>query len=817
MSRKNKPRSHTARPAGPAGGSTTHEGQVRAALLAGRFKDAIEQYKALLKVERRPEWIAALAEAYAGRAGELAMKGMVKEAIALWRTRAEACGTPLLGGPYVEWLLRSGQSEQMFALLADPQALAPERREWLEKELAAAALVAPDASIARLPAEMPLVRHRCAAQAALAAATTNDEPALDEALKAIAFRSPYRDLRPLLRAMALLRTDRQQAAALLDRVAAGGPFERLAAALRVAVLPSHEWLAGLRGLDDAARALVFDLAGCPDAQRMLVAELPRANDVPALFDLLIQHRRAIPEAQARAFCLRLLPHAPKQSSAFRSAFGSLPNVERDRLLALAAEVGRDYDEAEHLWLSVVDQWRLDPATRRRAAMVLRHLASDRHYCRGEADSSPDSPALAWLERSLDLDPTDRESELRLLQGLRERGDLKATRQRLDAALARFAGDSAVLLEAVQTAIDGGAFKKAIGLAKQVLASDPINPHVRSVIGQAHLSHARKQIAARQTKAALRELDQARTWLRATGDLVIAGVLRAMATDAPADGDPMLRQALVDLGGTALAKFQIAHEATRVGFAAATVLRRAGADLNVAPGPAELAALAHALNSLRADDPAARHALEPLVPMLHQAASSAQCSESELAIVCEAMLRHRRTDLVLRFAAQALKRWPGRPIFVYFDVVARYGHEPRRMPARDCDRLEDAIELAQEQGDRRTTTRIAELLDRTEGFGGDIDEPFSPFDPGLGAAMEAMLALGKEHEFLELAKHALGRDEVERLRRVIGGSDKQFAQALLGILLELLPTSPATAPHRARRAQQPRAQAADGRQRGLFDD
>ncbi len=818
MSRKNKPRSQAAVPAGHGG--ATDEGQARAALGAGRFKDAIEQYKALLKRERRPEWAAALADAYAGRAGQLAAKDMVKEAIALWRTRAEACGTPLFGGPYAKWLLQSGQVEQVFALLADRRSLAPEAREWLEAESAAAALVAPDTWIARLPADMPLVRHRAAAQAALAAATTNDEAALDQALKAIAFRSPYRDLRPLLRAMALLRTDRQQAAAMLDRVAGGGPFERLAAALRVAVLPGSEWLAGLRGLDEAARALVFDLAGCPEPQRALVADLLRANDAPTLLDVLTRYRRALPEAQARGLCRGLLPHAPRQLNAFQSAFGSLPEVERDRLLALAAEIGRDYDEATHYWWNVIHRWRSDPTTRRRAAMVLRHLASNRDFCEGEADASRTSPALDWLAQSLDLDPADRESELRLLRGLRERGDLKAARQRLDAALERFAGDIAVLLEAAQTAIAGGAFKKAIGLAKQVLASDPINPQVRRVIGQAHLSHARKQIAAHHLKAARRELDQARTWLRAAGDLATAGTLRALAAEVPAEGDLLLRQALADLGGTALAKFQIAHEATRVGFDAATVLRRAGADLNVVPGPAELATLARALNAMSADDRAARHALAPLAPMLLQAAASAQGSDSELALICEAMHRHHRHDLVLRFAAQALKRWPGRPVFVYFDVVARHEHQPWQMPERDCNRLEDAFELAQQQGDRRTAVRIGELLARVDGFDdddADDDDPLPPAPPGMRSALEAILASGGEQQFLEFARREIGRDEFERLRREVGGDDTQLARALLRIMIDLAPVASDTAPRGARRARQPRARPADARQRSLFDD
>jgi hypothetical protein len=820
MSRKNKPRSQAAGPAGHA--NATDEGQARAALGSGRFKDAIEQFKALLKRERRPEWIAALAEAYAGRAGQLAAKDMVKEAIALWRTRAEACGTPLFGGAYVAWLLQSGQIEPVFALLADSRSLAPEAREWLEAECAAAVLVAPDTLIARLPADLPLLRHRAAAQAALAAATTDDHAALDEALKAIAFRSPYRDLRPLLRAMALLRTDRQQAAALLGRVAGGGPFERLAAALRVAVLPGREWLDGLRGLDEAGRALVFDLAGCPEPQRALVAELLRANDAPTLFDALARHRRALPEAQARKWCLRLLPHAPRQLKGFLSAFGSLPDVEQERLRALAAEIGGRYAEARHCWSNVIDQWRADPATRRRAALVLRHLASDRNFCEGEADASRRSPALTWLAQSLELDPADRASELRLLRGLRERGDLKAARQRLDAALERFAGDSAVLLEAAQTAIAGGAFKKAAGLAKQVLASDPINPQVRRVIGQAHLSHARKQIVSRQLKAAQREIDQARTWLRTTGDLAIARTLQALAAEGPADGDPLLQQALADLGGTVLAKFQLAHEAACVGFDAATVLRRAGADLNAAPGPAELATLAHALNTTSTDDRAARQALAPLLPMLHRAAAVAQGSESELAIVCEAMHRHQMRDLLREFAAQALKRWPARPVFVYYEIAARCEREPWLMARHDRLLLERAYDRAQDLGDRRSAMQIADLLARVDGYDDDDDfddddEAFLPAGLDMREVFQTILAAGDELQILEFARRELGNAEVDRLRREVGGTDKQFARALLQIMIDIASVAGDTAPRGAGRARQRRARPADGRQRGLFDD
>jgi hypothetical protein len=99
MSRKRKHLKAQATP--PAANGAALPGHIDAALSASRYKEAIEHYKLLLKRERRPAWVEGLAAAYAGRAAQLAAKGLVKEALALWRTRAEMCGAPLFEGPYV--------------------------------------------------------------------------------------------------------------------------------------------------------------------------------------------------------------------------------------------------------------------------------------------------------------------------------------------------------------------------------------------------------------------------------------------------------------------------------------------------------------------------------------------------------------------------------------------------------------------------------------------------------------------------------------------------------------------------------------------
>ncbi|MCU0812067.1 MAG: hypothetical protein MUE59_13740, partial [Thiobacillaceae bacterium] len=150
----------------------------------------MELYKALLKQERRPEWVDGLAESYAGRARELADKHMIPEALVVWRNRASLCGRPLAEGPYLDCLLRAGEYDLALGLLAsvDSSSLAGSE---LETRLAAVALTAPESALVQLSADHPLLRHRPAALAALSACCRSDPAELDAQLRAIPFRSPY--------------------------------------------------------------------------------------------------------------------------------------------------------------------------------------------------------------------------------------------------------------------------------------------------------------------------------------------------------------------------------------------------------------------------------------------------------------------------------------------------------------------------------------------------------------------------------------------------------------------------------------------------
>jgi len=79
---------------------------------------------------------------------------------------------------------------------------------------------------------------------------------------------------------------------------------------------------------------------------------------------------------------------------------------------------------------------------------------------------------------------------------------------LEQARIRWPENMRILEVALDTAIEAGAFKKAAGIAREMLALDSINSGVRERLVEAHLAHARKQIPKGRLDLARKELAQA---------------------------------------------------------------------------------------------------------------------------------------------------------------------------------------------------------------------------------------------------------------------------------------------------------------------
>ncbi|NMQ27548.1 hypothetical protein E4Q23_07135 [Candidatus Accumulibacter phosphatis] len=830
----------------------TPEAQAAKTLAAGQYRQAIELYKTLLKQERRSEWVDGLAASYAGRAGELAAKGMLSEALVVWRNRTSLCDRPLAEGPYVEWLLRAGEHAAALRLLVTSADLSPSAIAELETRLAAVVLTAPAEALAQLAADSPLSRHRALALAAIAACARGDQLALEEQLRAIPFRSPYRDLRYLLKSLLLLTEEPTQAAELSARVAAGGPFESLAAVVRAALLTGSRWLAALPALDDQGRQLLLDLKGCPQSRRSLllnVATMATLDSAPSpgrVLELLLHRQGGVP-ASAATLCRRLLPFADRRVPDYESTFGPLAEEERECLAALTAELHGELPLSKAHWLRAAGLLSAPEKAPLQAALILRHLVelfADDGRGKGMSAQCRD-----WLERSLALDPADVGTQLKLIQSHRQAGDLRAARTAVDQALAHFATDPAVLLEAVETALAGSAFKKAVALAKRVLALDPINSRVRALIAQAHLSHARKQIRARRPEAAGKELDLAEQWLTAASEKSVVKLLRGLsATDAQASG--LLHEAVAEFGGNLLAAFHVLLEGARLGAQLTPTLRRAGIKLSAATTAREVLAVVHAINALCEVGPRTLAAVLDELRAPLRGAARHDFSESERISICEALLRRNERSLLQAYADAGRKRWPERPIFVYFHVFARHGSAAYLLISLDEGMaLEEALDKAREEGDQRTALRIRELLspppakfddedaDDFDDFG-DLDElgeAFAKVEKTLftnpRAALEMLFEMAGEEATINMARAVFPASEFSKMERAAGGNRKKLARLLIeSVAEEIRPVAGSVQPDPQPQPQPqpplappspvaPKAKPPvhDDRQRDLFDD
>ncbi|MDA3920038.1 MAG: hypothetical protein PF501_05060 [Salinisphaera sp.] len=690
----------------------------------GRFKDAATDYKQLRKIEQRPEWTEGLARAYAGRTAQLAERGMIKEAIALWQNRAETCDKALADPCYLRWLIAADRTQEIARLYRqNATALAgADGVAHLQARLAAAALADGGELVEHMSADDPVARDFPAADAALAAYVEADDERLQSALARIAFRSPYRDFRQLLKALQRYETDPAAAAELTARVPADTPFIGILQVLETAgrigsaTPPEITKLAGLR---QGAQDLLAALCGWSANQRQLLAPLARLGADPdhkTLFDFVIAHRKMLDKRYARAVAFMLAGDDDNLHRRLVKLYGALSESETARLLALTFEASGMLGDALSQWHRMIDSLAAEPApdehNKLRRALIHRHIAD---VIQPSTTSLPlEPPVVHQLTASLDLDAADRDSTLRLLDHYLHVGDLKAARGWADQALAQFPDDTACLFKAAETATAGKAYKKAARYTERMLAIDPINAGARGLLVDAYLGHARKQIQADKPNAARREIDHAADYARSTVDVARVAILNALTTFTDHGAKtPALAAAGQRIGDALVARFFLLLEAGRAGQNLTTVIRAAGLPAIKTLGErVHVLALVDALGALRPGQlhrPSVEAALDKLSPALNQAAKT-KLDRGRAEQVCETLLRYHQYGPLKRYAVTALKRWPMEPLFVFYRIKGHKRGE-RILPwDEECTQLNIACMRAQGTGDERTAERIRATLE-----------------------------------------------------------------------------------------------------------
>ena len=338
----------------------------------GRFKDAVETFKQLVRRDPQSAWKGVLDQAYAGRAHALAAKGMVKEAQIVLENTLDAKGAvsePLL---YLGCLVRQGQ----FRKAADYC------RKASDSGVAGAADIAESAAVLGLAASasgMVVPASIAAAEKALAAwcsGISADE--VDHLLQAISLRSAARPLRLILKSLLQAADDGSKRAGLLEMVPETSSFAGLARVAAASTKSVGELLAVWSDLSAAQQTFVAEARAVPIRSVKLLKDIDDAErrGPEALLALLLAHADRFPKAELRVACLEMLSRLPERLRQIEAICGPLTEFEKSRVLALNAESRQDWVVMRRQWEKAAEALQAQGQSdcRLGAAIIYRHLA-----------------------------------------------------------------------------------------------------------------------------------------------------------------------------------------------------------------------------------------------------------------------------------------------------------------------------------------------------------------------------------------------------------------------------------------------------------
>ena len=706
------------------------------------YKEAIDVYKLLRKRHPDGHWQSPLAQAYTGRAQQLADKHMYREAAALLDNCAAL--QPLshtAAGDYIEWLLRAGQTAKALAKFSDLKAhIGPAVRRTQLESILAARLLSDSSNLLKtdiLSAEDPLRRH---CEQALAALSMYCDHAPFEqvrsALQNIPFRSPYRDLRQWLSALLLLEQDPTNEAALaqLAKLPTDSAFAGLVAALTPNTLRNYPRLDALQRLSGTQQTLAMTLMGLDKPHQVLMsnyAKLGNNYDAKTLLRFIADHKSTLNNEQARRTAAKLLVHYPAGKKLYQRLFGTLPAFDADRASALRAEADDDLRQFERSWIRIAERLRDDittPDNALAAALIMRHVG-DTLLQEWPDSNRPIPPALLRnLEISLQLDTEDPEWFLRVAHYHRLSRNSKAQREWLERALQHHPRQPAVLQAAMAAAKARRAYKKAASYAQTLLSIDPINRQAQTALIDAHLAHAHKSIAGGKAHIAAKELDTAATLERQTSGRVELGrALLAASQGQRSEASHYFSEALTVAQNSLAMALRLQFEAESLAIDTALFKTALAPVIKRHPERSELTELIGLANEYLENDHAIAMNLDTLSMPLRRALDSLTERDDEplLRAVCECFARVPHFVLLEYAAKQALSVWPDKPIYVYYRILARTEDNIMLLSQNEIEALEDALEQAEEARDIRTVSLIERLLPFSNPFFGPLHEDDEP--------------------------------------------------------------------------------------------
>ncbi len=739
MARAKRRRSSTPSPAQPP---EKLAARGDASLRQGHFKEAVACFKQLVKQQGAERWNPSLAQAYLGRAEELADKRMYKEAVVLLENADRLLPEPLPPDKIVVWRINAQQYGKGLRLFFERETWfqANDATLWEDLGALAAILLLTDAPgiVNALPKGSPLPEQRQTAREALAAYCRGEDERADQLLRRLPLRSPFKVFRLILKSLILQAREPEKAVRLLDKISPTSPFAGLAAAIRCGTMSGKELVAALTPLTVRQQELAATLSGISRENLDLFSQLTSARSDNELITRLLANVDHLPTGEMRQICLNLMAKDSRKLSQFEKRFGKLTPFEYARFAALEAERISSSPHSRRLtgeeWHVCIRELKKGSPTaddRLKVALIQRHLAE-----REQPFSKPvHRPALELLEESLEYDPDDQATWLQVIKWSGELKPAKSYHQWVEKAVKRFPEESAILTAGLEAALQKNTFVKATRLAKKILRLDPINNHVRQLMIEAHLAHAWKKAQGAEHHLVQKEIDATIALDDGKSDrarLPLQQGLLALKMGEERAGEAFLEQAreLAGAGLTFSLRLFLEAEHRRLSAVTLGIFKKQLAAHNRTPPVHQQVIQAVALID-RYDRKWSGYGGGPfdLLKTHFKKAAGLAYTIEELRLICRVLHEKKQFTLLKSFAGGGEKRWPGQPIFVYYRIVGQSRDGVSPLSNRNYDKLETAAERAMEMEDFATAKRIQIFLDEHGGMSDPFMGDFDPFADG----------------------------------------------------------------------------------------
>lgn len=715
---------------------------------AGQYKEAIDLYKALLKHENYADWRQAMAQCYLQRALAFAAKGMIKEALVLWENYAQNTESPHeTRDLYISWLLQTNNMAKVNGCLGQLSAQQlDENYPELASLLGLLIITEKVSCLDLLPQDSVFIKHLGFAQEALNAYQNNQLEDIEPILKKLPFRSAFRDFRTLMKAVLLIPESVEQAQSLLAKIPADSPYQQAGALLLAVTHKGATLVNDLLQFIPAQTGIIKEAKSFDKQQSELLDTLIKQKDRLSdkiKFNLAIQYQTLFTADLAKQYCLAALSAYPAGQRDFIRHFGAVDEFEAWRLKALTCERDRDFNGAEYYWQQGITVLKTRGAEAAfKIALIMRHIAV--------YQQSPEG-AIIWLMDSLEHDPDDRESYVKILQYF-ERQEQKsdAYKEWLNKSIKKFPNDVEILGLAIKASARNKAFKKAAQYAQAMLKIDPVNTFAKQVLFTSHLAHARKLIKSKKFHLVEKEIQQAETLTLGKRYLLLAQLMRGFFVFISEDKKQcvtLIAESVQKLhDGLVCAYFCAALEALLLDLQIAPVVK------GLPPltqdhllSQQEMALLIKLIQQYDDDNVSQsllHKTLEKIKTVIKQSLKQQDYSEELLLSLCQCLERTQHFELLRACVKIAQPQWT-KPIWMYYRVYAEVNGNAGKCSYLNYLRLRDSMDNAQQEKDQRAVALIGKFLNQYHEarnpsgfdildslFGGDIEDE-DPLDRLFG--------------------------------------------------------------------------------------